>query len=186
MRRHRPFRPALAALSRACCAAAATLVALPLALSAHGPARAQTGELTDPEVFVGLFLEACVWTAPDFRGAAGVLEREGLTRSTVIFDRDLYTGPLNVVSAVIEERDGARVCRMVGLGVDEAAATVALSTKLEDDFGVLLIEQQDAQGALLFTAPIAGVDASIRVEPAEASEEPRTMLIAIMPIGTPG
>lgn len=149
------------------------------------PATAQEAGLTDPEVMVGLFFEGCLWTAPDFRDASLVFEREGLAQSTVVFDRELYVGPSNVVSASIEDRETERRCRLVARNVDEAMVGAALTERLEAEFGVLLKREASPDGRLVFSAPIAGVEAKIVVEPAEEHETPRAMLIATMPKTAP-
>ncbi len=159
-------------------AAAAVVAAF---AAAPAPAAAQIGDLTAPSNFVSLFLEGCVWTAPDFRDAALVFQREGLARSELVFDKDLYVGPAGVVSAVVQEEENDRLCRLVGQGVDEDGVAAALRSRLEEDFGALLVDESGPGVALVFRAPIAGVEATVTMVPAESSEQARAMLIATMP-----
>lgn len=161
---------------------AAACAGCAVVLLAGAPASAQIGDLTDPAAFVSLFLEGCVWTAPDFRDAELVFEREGLARSELVVDRALFLGPANVVSAMVDDRDAAeRTCRLVGRGVDETMVASVLRERLEEDFGVLLVYETTEEGVVRFRAPVAGVTTTVTVVPAETSEEPRALLIATMP-----
>lgn len=157
--------------------AGAVVAAVVSGFGGASPATAQIEAHTNPDVLAGLFVEGCVRTAPSLDQASAVFEREGLAKSPVVFDQELFTGPSKLVSALVEKGEAERTCRVVGRGVDERAVGEALERRLRELYGARLEDRSvPGQGRSFLAPTVLGPPVRITMTPTGAGEEPRAMM----------